>query len=144
MQNTDYTTQKYLFKHTDLHFIPICRIEEVYVVRNKSRDDCRVIHEELLEEKVLTECKCTNENDNINCINDQRLYTIRVITKSDRIEKYIVHPSENEHMERYLAGTDDPMYDFVHELRYHPDSLLGREKEGAESHFKKHRVDNNE
>ena len=33
---------------------------------------------------------------------------------------YLLDPSEREHMERYLAGTDDPMYDFVHELRYNP------------------------
>ena len=26
-------------------------------------------------------------------------------------------------LERFLAGTDDPMYDFVHELRYNPRAL---------------------
>jgi hypothetical protein len=36
---------------------------------------------------------------------------------------YILDPSEHEHMERYLAGTDDPMYDFVHELRHNPRAL---------------------
>lgn len=36
--------------------------------------------------------------------------------------QYVVDPSENEHVERFLAGTDDPMYDFVHELKFsnHP------------------------
>lgn len=33
---------------------------------------------------------------------------------------YIVHPDEREHMERFLAGTDDPVYDLVHELQYNP------------------------
>ncbi len=37
--------------------------------------------------------------------------------------EYILDPSEHEHMERYLAGTDDPMYDFVHELRHNPRAL---------------------
>ncbi len=41
---------------------------------------------------------------------------------------YLMHPCEREHMERYLAGTDDPMYDFVHELRYGANALGGREK----------------
>jgi hypothetical protein len=35
---------------------------------------------------------------------------------------YFLHPDEREHMDRYLAGTDDAMHDFVHELRY---GLLG-------------------
>lgn len=33
---------------------------------------------------------------------------------------YIVHPDEREHMERYLAGTDDPISDLVHEFRFNP------------------------
>ncbi len=33
---------------------------------------------------------------------------------------YLIHPSENEHMERFLAGTANPMYDFVFELRNNP------------------------
>ncbi len=37
---------------------------------------------------------------------------------------YYLHPCEKEHMERYLAGTDDPMYDFVHELRYNPRAMF--------------------
>lgn len=30
------------------------------------------------------------------------------------VYRYIVHPDEHENMERYLAGTDDPIYDFIH------------------------------
>lgn len=33
---------------------------------------------------------------------------------------YIVHPDEKERMERILNGTDNPLYDLVHELRYNP------------------------
>ena len=33
---------------------------------------------------------------------------------------YTIDSSEHEHLERYLAGTDDPLYDFVHEIRYNP------------------------
>ncbi len=36
---------------------------------------------------------------------------------------YIVHQSEREHMERYLAGTDDAMWDLVHALRYMPSNV---------------------
>ena len=42
---------------------------------------------------------------------------------SNKRVHYILHPSEHEHIERCLAGTDDPMYDFVHELRFNPQSL---------------------
>jgi hypothetical protein len=31
-----------------------------------------------------------------------------------------VASSEREHMERYLAGTDDALYDYVHYLKYNP------------------------
>lgn len=33
---------------------------------------------------------------------------------------HLIHPDEREHMERILAGTDNPIYDLVHELRYNP------------------------
>ena len=51
---------------------------------------------------------------------------------------YILDPSEHEHMERYLAGTDDPMYDFVHELRHNPRALpTSHELEEAVDKFNK-------
>jgi len=36
---------------------------------------------------------------------------------------YLLDSSEHEHMERFLAGTDDALHDFVHELRYNPRAL---------------------
>ncbi len=51
------------------------------------------------------------------------LYLLTVIGENQKFVSYIIDPSEHEHMERYLAGTDDPMYDFVHELRNNPRAL---------------------
>ena len=52
---------------------------------------------------------------------------------------YLLDPSEHEHMERYLAGTDDPMYDFVHELRHNPRALPASHEllEATERHNKR-------
>lgn len=135
------------YEHTSLHFIPICRIDEVSFEKKcygNQQDDseCIRIHRKLVAEKVL-QCKCPDDDDGaeiVRCINDQCLYTIHITGKYGR-SRYIVHPCEKEHMERYLAGTDDPMYDFVHELRYNPDSAFGRERQEAESHFKKHKAE---
>lgn len=33
------------------------------------------------------------------------------------------------------------MYDFVHEMRYNPDSVFGKERQEAEAHFKKQKID---
>lgn len=58
---------------------------------------------------------------------------------SDYTDMYwcIVHPEENERMERIISGTDNPLYDFVHELRYNPNisSKLGSEREEAQDDF---------
>ena len=37
-----------------------------------------------------------------------------------KVVNFIVASSEREHMERYLAGTDDALYDYVHHLKYNP------------------------
>lgn len=37
-----------------------------------------------------------------------------------KLATYVLDKSEHEHMERYLAGTDDALYDLVHLLRYMP------------------------
>jgi hypothetical protein len=59
-----------------------------------------------------------------NMLHEKTIYDSK---RSEFIEsftcEYILHPSEYEHVERYLAGTDDPMYDFVHELRHNPKGL---------------------
>lgn len=71
------------------------------------------------------------------CLDKQGLYIITITGNRD----YVVDPSENEHMERFLAGTDDPIYDLVHELRYNPRIRLGEDVQEAESHFKKHKTE---
>lgn len=45
---------------------------------------------------------------------------------------YLLHPREAEHMERFLAGTDDPLYDFVHALQYLPPSGVGEVAQAAQ------------
>lgn len=47
---------------------------------------------------------------------------------------YTIDSSEHEHLERYLAGTDDPLYDFVHEIRYNP-AWVGGDVKKAQAHF---------
>lgn len=46
---------------------------------------------------------------------------------------YLVHPDEREHMERFLAGTDDALYDYVHHLKYDP--LHGTEVQAAKQEY---------
>lgn len=53
---------------------------------------------------------------------------------------YIVHSSEHEHMERYLAGTDDALYDYVNLLKYMP-CIEGSEFSAAEKDFKRIKKD---
>ncbi len=52
---------------------------------------------------------------------------------------YLIHPLEREKMERFIDGTDDPMWDYVHQLRYGPpdDSSLVRLRtsQDAQRHF---------
>lgn len=47
----------------------------------------------------------------------------------------VVHFEERERMERYLAGTHNPLYDLVHELRYNPVVGVAPEKEAAKTNF---------
>lgn len=47
----------------------------------------------------------------------------------------LLHPCERERMERHLSGTDSPIYDLVHELRYNPHVGVGPEKSEAAAHF---------
>jgi len=55
--------------------------------------------------------------------------------------RYLVHPSEREHMERFLSGTDDAVHDLVHLLRYAPPSTItvvqGSEAAEAAERFNK-------
>lgn len=57
---------------------------------------------------------------------------------------WVVHPDERERMERILNGTDNPLYDLVHELRYNPNissKLGGAERLEAEEDFKKRKLE---
>lgn len=98
-----------------------------------------MIHSKLREDNVL-QCNCKSNDSTMDSLKEC-LRTLHIYSLKTKNAYYGIHPCEKEHVERYLAGTDDPMYDFVHELRYHPDSLLGREKEAAEAHFKKQKID---
>jgi hypothetical protein len=51
----------------------------------------------------------------------------------------VAHPDERERMERILNGTDNPLYDFVHELRYNPNiaTQLSTERREAKDNFLK-------
>jgi hypothetical protein len=71
------------------------------------------------------------------CIDKVGLY---IITTRNQ-DEFVVDPSENEHMERFLAGTDDPLYDLVHELRYNPHFRLDAEIQSAENHFKRNKIE---
>lgn len=97
-------------------------------------------------ERVLFTCTCDSDDwFTCTCITDVfPVYELTVAnhhieilnqkTNSQFVPKtltYLLHPCEREHMERYLAGTDDPMYDFVHELRYGPNAMGGRERSEA-------------
>jgi len=49
--------------------------------------------------------------------------------------RYMLDPAEREHMDRFLTGTDNPLYDLVHELRYNPTIGLGADKDAARADF---------
>lgn len=88
-----------------------------------------------LNQRGILNCKIVH--DIKDCIDKLGLYIITAKKYGD----FIVDPCEKEHMERFLAGTDDPLYDLVHELRYNPSTRLGKDVQEAESHFKKSRME---
>lgn len=126
----------------DSCFVPISQIRKIRRSNKGIFRACGEIHEVLKDEGVLRGCNCQTTKDNFDCVREQRLYQICTFDEEMKNERwFVVHPSEEEHMERYLAGTDDPMYDFVHEMRYNPDSVFGKERQEAEAHFKKQKID---
>lgn len=52
----------------------------------------------------------------------------------------IVHPDERDRMERILGGTDNPLHDLVHELRYNPNISFEREEAKRDFESKKQRI----
>ena len=70
---------------------------------------------------------CSGLPNECNLNNMAPFYEITVenlVTRQTGEEPYLqfmVHPDERERMQRVLNGTDNPMWDYVHELRYNPD-----------------------
>lgn len=84
-------------------------------------------------DEMQTHCKCKYE-----ALKTHPIYVI--IDENGKM--YYVHPCEQEHMERYVAGTADSMYDLVHELRYN--HTIGIDMRAAEAHFKKRKINEDE
>jgi hypothetical protein len=61
---------------------------------------------------------------------------VELIITHDRVRALyaVIHPSQNERMERYLSGNDNPIRDLVTELRYNP-AFLGAPLHAAEQRF---------
>ena len=92
-------------------------------------------------------------NDAAKCLCDFPIYPLYLVITKNKYRKhwvrqtkdddyyqttapimlYIVHPDEREHMERFLAGTDDALYDYVHHLKYDP--LHGTEVKAAKEEY---------
>lgn len=53
----------------------------------------------------------------------------------------LVHPDERVRMERYLSGTDNPIHDLVHELRFHPAFAMSRDVVDAKQDFENKKRD---
>ena len=147
-QNTDKPHISYVASHHDT-FVPVDNVTEVMKLGSMS------ILESYMGDKYHTQimtgladantCNCDptsgvvcNKQDASSpheCILHEYLpfYVISVAQKGD----YMVHPCERERMERILNGTDDPMYDLVHELRYNPHVGIGSELKEAKNDFNK-------
>jgi hypothetical protein len=74
------------------------------------------------------------QNLECNCVLTTLPMYIIYVKKENK--PYIVHPDEKEHMERFISGTDDPLYDLVHELRYNPNLRLGMDCESLNKKYK--------
>jgi hypothetical protein len=48
-------------------------------------------------------------------------YEISVNGKGGALLQFMVHPEESERMQRIVAGTDNPMWDYVFQLQFNPD-----------------------
>jgi hypothetical protein len=73
------------------------------------------------------------------CLCKLTCFPLYMAINKKRTKRHIIHPDEKEHVERFLAGTDDPLYDFIHELRYNPKFMLGNDVEEAKNEFTKKR-----
>lgn len=132
------------------NYIPISSITSVQEITSlyKLHDSCDSAHHDILSTLFdldvcvnLTyhdpthKCDWLDENSQHRCTLKDYLpfYVVTIKGEGD----YMVHPSERERMERILGGTDDPMYDLVHELRYNPNVGLGTDLKDAKNDFNK-------
>jgi hypothetical protein len=93
----------------------------------------------------ISECECEplDEDDNYyKCTCNLSPYFPIYVALVDNDWCYI-HPDEKDHVERFMAGTDNPLYDLVHELRFNPQYGLDTEVQRAkvEQMEKKRKID---
>lgn len=110
------------------------KLERGDALENKTR--CSCITEDTFPLYII-KCKNKIERSHFEDAEDVLAFVPKVAT-------YIVDQSERENMERFLAGTDDPLYDYVHLLRYGPDggTYVAKAKEEFESAVKRQKSTN--
>jgi succinate dehydrogenase flavin-adding protein (antitoxin of CptAB toxin-antitoxin module) len=86
-------------------------------------------------------CNCLKNDDGeyYKCTCDYSAYFPLYLAHFSDKKEYYLHPDEKEHIERFLAGTDNPLYDLVHELRYNPKFALDKDVQEAQERDKKRR-----
>lgn len=109
-------------------FIPKSLI--LHIKRFTNEEEFKKTFKHNPREKVFPLYVITIKNKNV------REYENHNSFKIPKTVMYIVHSSEHEHIERYLAGTDDALYDYVNLLKYMP-RIEGSEFSAAERDFKK-------
>lgn len=145
--NTCRLYEKEHDRYIPKHKIDMVDKDPVYFSEmNYSDEDADAFHYGL-NQRGLLNCKIVHDISDRNpnngyfsrdiCIDKLGLYIITTKKYGD----FVVDPCEKEHVERFLAGTDDPLYDLVHELRYNPNTRLGKDVQEAESHFKKYQME---
>ena len=72
----------------------------------------------LLGGREEEQCSCKEDQELSSCLRIQALFPVYLLVPHTNDAMYIAHPSEREHVERFIAGTDNPLYDYVHELRF--------------------------
>lgn len=91
---------------------------------------CALKHDRIDFERHNFTCKCFDSLFPLHIVTvNNKTEQFATREKRDRISfysytpttcMYVVDPSEREHMERFIAGTDDALFDYVHHLQYAP------------------------